>query len=174
MPALKADSLERYLTLHLSLVALALFGLGIYGLMEADWSTHWVVLLGLQWALVLQWYFRRLSARLLTTFQRTALHLEAIDQEDYNQWSKPVFSEGSVAEIHRQLGALSQELGEKKSRYDRHVLLIYQLIEQLDTPVLVFDERGQLSFANQAFEWLYHRPWQMYRYSSAKYLGVGD
>ena len=59
-----------------------------------------------------------------------------------------------------------------KSRYDQHAFLIYQLIDQLDTPVLVFNKDDKLIYANGAFSLLYREPWQRYRFASPGLLGL--
>lgn len=92
--------------------------------------------------------------------------------EDYKQYAKPVFTQGVVGDFYQQLRDFSRYLSIKKQRYDQHVFLVYQLIEQLDTPILVFNHKNQLTHANPAFSILYDQPWQMYRHASPKLLGL--
>ena len=100
------------------------------------------------------------------------MHLEAVKNEDYCQYAKPAFSTGKVIEFHQDLENLSTHLQLLKSRYDQHIFLIYRLIEQLDSPILVFDQHPQLTYANSAFNELFPQPWQIFRHASPKLLGL--
>ncbi|MCF6434531.1 HAMP domain-containing sensor histidine kinase [Pseudoalteromonas sp. MMG022] len=115
-------------------------------------------------------YFRQ---RILLSFHRALLHIESIKQEDYKQYAKPAFPLGVVGKFHQHLRELSEELSIKKQRYDQHAFLVYQLIDQLETPVMVINQKDQLSYANGAFSLLYDgQPWQRYRNASLKLLGL--
>lgn len=60
----------------------------------------------------------------------------------------------------------------QKSSYDQHIFLVYQLIGQLESPIMVFNQKQQLSFANDAFYAIYRQPWQVFRQSSPEHLGL--
>ena len=108
----------------------------------------------------------------MKSFTRASLHLDAINQEDYNQFGKSAFPEGKVSEFHLQLKQLSEKLQTQKSHYDQQAFLVYQLISQLDTPVLIFNEKQQLTLGNEAFYYLFKQPWQMFRHATADLLGL--
>ncbi len=172
MTSLKTNSLERYLTLTLSLFGISLPAtLGLWA-----WSAGIsVMVILLTEALLLVALFlliKRLKTTILSAFDRANLHLDAIVQENYNQHAKPNFKHGKVADFHQQLIHLSQQLQAKKSNYDQHVFLVYQLIEQLDSPILVFNAKQQLSFANDAFYHLFGQHWQLFRHGSPTLLGL--
>ena len=172
MSRLHARSLEvllrRYLTAASLLILLLLLAVGL----SRQWSALAITLM-LSSALLLLWLISAgLWRKVLTAFNRANLHLEAIRMEDYNQHAKPAFSHGKVADFHRELEQLSDRLLEQKSRYDQHIFLVYRLIDQLDAPILVFNEKHQLSYANGAFSDLYGHPWQMYRHASPGLLGL--
>lgn len=116
--------------------------------------------------------FKRLSVQILVAFRRASVQLEALQQQDYSLVAKPVFSQGYVAEFHRQLNELGDVLQEHKSRYDQQQFLVYRLIDQLNTPILVFNQRLQLSYANAAFTTLFGQPWQSLRHASPTLLGL--
>jgi nitrogen fixation/metabolism regulation signal transduction histidine kinase len=169
----KTDSLEGYLQYKLLwfFMPIALF----FGL--------WTWQLGMKWQWILLgelsilglclWLNASIKTRVLKAFTRATLHLDAIAQEDYNQFAKSAFSTGKVKDFHQQLKQLSRQLQTQKSRHDQHAFLVYQLIGQLDTPVLVFDQKQHLTFGNDAFTQLFKQPWQMIRHASAELLGLG-
>lgn len=115
------------------------------------------------------WHFRN---KIVASFNRALLHIEAVKMEDYNQFSKSDFDTGVTALLHNELASLSKQLQLHKSQYDQHALLLYQLIDQLDTPMLVFNQRHLLTYANSAFSLLYDDPWQVYRLASPRLLGL--
>jgi signal transduction histidine kinase len=63
-------------------------------------------------------------------------------------------------------------LQQRKSYFDEQQFLLYRLIDQLNTPILVFDHKQQLSYANNEFSQLFGRPWQSMRHASAESLGL--
>jgi len=133
---------------------------------------QWILVGELSLFLICLWLNLTIKIRVLKAFTRATLHLDAIGQEDYNQFAKSSFSSGKVKEFHQQLKKLSELLQLQKSRYDQHAFLVYQLIGQLEAPILVFDHKQQLSFGNEAFTVLFKRPWQMLRHASAELLGL--
>jgi len=124
-------------------------------------------------AAVISWFcFSYIYQRAVISFKRASMHLEAVSNNDYCQYAKPAFSEGKVMEFHQDLENLSSHLQLLKSRYDQHIFLVYRLIEQLDSPILVFDQYPQLTYANSAFNELFPQPWQIFRNSSPGLLGL--
>jgi nitrogen fixation/metabolism regulation signal transduction histidine kinase len=110
--------------------------------------------------------------KVMSSFDRALLHIEAVKVEDYNQYAKSEFKEGVTAHFHNELTMLSEKMQTHKSQYDQHALLLYQLIDQLDTPMLVFNKKQKLTYANAAFSTLFGQPWQMYRLASPRLLGL--
>ena len=165
-------SLEAFITsrtLFLSALMLTLTG-----------SICWLLAVPLGWSLVINLlvfvllvrFVLSFKRKIMQTFNRATLHLDAIANEDYNQFAKSSFKHGKVAEFHRQLRRLSEQLQQQKSRYDQQAFLVYQLISQLDTPVLVFNEKHLLTYSNEAFSSLFGQPWQVFRHYTPERLGL--
>lgn len=174
MIALKTDSLEYYIVRTLVILCLPLpLILALWGWFEGYSTTTLLVGEGFL-LLFLYWFINRFRHTVMGAFNRAALHLDAVNQEDYSQHAKPAFRQGKVAEFHQQLADLSIFLQQKKTHYDQHVYLVYQLIEQLQTPIMVFNARLKLSFANEAFYQLFEQPWQMFRHASPDLLGLDN
>jgi two-component system nitrogen regulation sensor histidine kinase NtrY len=139
-------------------------------LLNVKWE--WIVVIELFLLTVSIGYIFSFKLRVMKSFTRASLHLDAIKQEDYNQFGKSAFPEGKVSEFHLQLKQLSEKLQTQKSHYDQQAFLVYQLISQLDTPVLIFNEKQQLTLGNEAFYYLFKQPWQMFRHATADLLGL--
>lgn len=116
--------------------------------------------------------FNNIKHKVLAAFRRASVQLDALQNQDYSLFAKPAFSAGKVAEFHQQLNALGESLQAHKSYYDQQSFLLYRLIDQLNTPILVFDHKLQLNYANTAFAELFGRPWQTLRHSSPALLGL--
>lgn len=84
------------------------------------------------------------------------------------------YQTGIANELVNEINKLSEELQARKSRYDQHVFLIYRLIEQLDTPILVIDPSGKLSHANSAFSTWHNKPWQTLKGTAVKAFGLQE
>ncbi|MCJ8271368.1 MAG: sensor histidine kinase, partial [Psychrosphaera sp.] len=174
MAFLKTNSLEQYLTLKLWLLGLAMPAIAGAWAWSAQVSPAVIIFAEVLLLLAVFKLIKRIKTTVLTAFDRANLHLDAIVQENYNQHAKPNFKQGKVADFHQQLIHLSQQLQAKKSNYDQHVFLVYQLIEQLDSPILVFNAKQQLSFANDAFYHLFGQHWQLFRHGSPELLGLSN
>ena len=144
---------------------------GVIGLIQ-HWTVANIALTSFGVAAILWLCFSYIFKRTLITFKRASMHLEAVHNNDYCQYAKPAFSAGKVIEFHQDLDNLSSHLQLLKSRYDQHIFLVYRLIEQLDSPILVFDQHPQLTYANSAFNELFPQPWQIFRNSSPSLLGL--
>ncbi|PKG93233.1 PAS domain-containing sensor histidine kinase [Paraglaciecola sp. MB-3u-78] len=172
MPIFKSKSLSAYILAVLGGVAL-LFLLSVFWiLVVADWQAWNIGLTLVVLGLFLFMGIMRFKHRVMSSFDRALLHIEAVKVEDYNQYAKSEFKEGVTANFHNELTMLSEKMQTHKSQYDQHALLLYQLIDQLDTPMLVFNQKQKLTYANAAFSTLFGQPWQMYRLASPKLLGL--
>jgi two-component system nitrogen regulation sensor histidine kinase NtrY len=172
MPIFKSKSLSAYIFYVLACFAL-LFVLSIcWILVSADWQAWNIGLTLVVVGLFLLMAIMRFKHRVISSFDRALLHIEAVKVEDYNQYAKSEFKEGVTANFHNELTMLSEHMQTHKSQYDQHALLLYQLIDQLDTPMLVFNQKQKLSYANAAFSTLFGQPWQMFRLASPKLLGL--
>jgi nitrogen fixation/metabolism regulation signal transduction histidine kinase len=143
----------------------------VIGLIQ-QWTVVNIVLTSAVISLLLWLCFSYSYNRALIAFKRASMHLEAVHNDDYCQYAKPAFSEGKVIDFHHELENLSAHLQLLKSRYDQNIFLVYRLIEQLDSPILVFDQHPQLTYANSAFNELFPQPWQIFRHSSPGLLGL--
>ncbi|MBT1446638.1 hypothetical protein KJI95_19250 [Shewanella sp. JM162201] len=165
-------SLERHTAWHcgLTLVLLTALCLGI----SLYWP-HWWIWLGSLIALGLGnrllWAGRQQQ---LAAFRRASIQLDALKLQDYSLQAKPAYSQGVVAECQQQLQQLSAQLQQRKSFFDEQQFLLYQLIDQLNTPILVLNHKQQLSYANADFQHLFGQPWQSLRHCSAASLGLTD
>ncbi len=98
--------------------------------------------------------------------------VDALKMEDYSLRAKSPYSQGIVATLFDELSSLSQNLQVSKNRYDQQMFLLYGLIEQLDSPVLILNQKNQLQHANPAVGLLFSVPWQTLKQSPAEKLGL--
>lgn len=166
----RTDSLETQLNVAFTVCLLLQAVCCGFLLLVFPW---WKVALGGLFLLMVNgWIFRRIYQKILISFRRASVQLEALQHQDYSLVAKPVFTNGKVAEFHQQINTLGNWLQQHKSYYDQQLFLLYRLIDQLNTPILVFDHRSQLSYANAAFAELFGRPWQALRHASPALLGL--
>jgi two-component system, NtrC family, nitrogen regulation sensor histidine kinase NtrY len=166
----RTDSLEFHL--KFALIGCLLLQLCCCGFLLLLFPWWQVVLTGALVTLINGLLFRRIYQKIFIAFRRASVQLEALQYQDYSLFAKPVFTAGKIADFHQQLNTLSDSLQRHKSDYDQQLFLLYRLIGQLNTPILVFDHRLQLSYANNAFADLFGRPWQALRHASPSLLGL--
>ncbi len=108
----------------------------------------------------------------ITPFYSLTSLTEALKMEDYSLRAKSPFEQGIVAKLFNELSSLSQNLQVSKTRYDQQMFLLYGLIEQLESPVLILDQNDQLQHANPAVSHLFSVPWQTLKQKPAQKLGL--
>lgn len=113
-----------------------------------------------------------LYVQLMKVFRRSGTQMDALQSQDFSILVKPVFQEGIVAEFYQQFDALRESLQRHKSHYNQQLFVLYQMIDHLNTPILVFDHKQRLSYANGAFAELFGRPWQTLRHAEPALLGL--
>lgn len=166
----RATSLERHsLALCITLLLCSLAAAVLAGLWFGHWWL-WLLLVPL-WLLLNQWQFAK-RKQMLAAFSRASVQLEAMHNQDYSLQAKASYNSGVAAGFQQQLHQLSSALQQRKSFFDEQQFLLYRLIDQLNTPILVFDHKQQLSYANDEFNSLFGQPWQSLRKASAQRLGL--
>jgi len=169
---LKNNTIEGFVLQVLSVTSLLIVTLIFLLLWQSGISFWNLVIIELFVVLLTAWFISYFRKKLLVAFSRALLHIEAVKSEDYNQYAKSEFEKGTSWQLHQALKDLSGHLQKNKSRYDQHAFLLYQLIDQLNTPIMVFNKKHKLTYANAAFTTLYDQPWQMYRLASPSLLGL--
>jgi len=172
---LKANSdksLEHQLkTVGLTLL-LAFSGLLFWLLILLKASTLVIVTLFTIFLPLLILWLRRFYYKIITPFYSLTNLVEAIRLEDYSLRTREQYQTGILHSLNQEVTTLSEDLQHRKQAYDQHTLLIYHLIEQLDAPIAIFNQRYQLSHANGAFSQYIGQPWQSKRLSVSHSLGL--
>lgn len=130
--------------------------------------------IGIPFAIKILNFYRRITQPF---YQLTSM-VEAIKLEDYSlrinrlssKGSNTGYNKGILGYLTSEINSLASVLQNRKQLYDQHAFITYQLMEQLDTPMVVFNEKLQLSHANEAFSLWCKQPWQTLRhYLSTKF-----
>ena len=117
-------------------------------------------------------YCLKFGKYLLEPFYQLSAMVESIRLEDYSLRVKPSYKTGIVNTLVQEVDLLADIMQARKTQYDQHVFLIYQLIAQLDTPIAVFDQHGLLSHGNDAFSNWCQTPWQTLKSTRSDKLGL--
>ncbi|OUL57995.1 sensor histidine kinase [Pseudoalteromonas ulvae] len=105
-------------------------------------------------------------------FYNLSAMLEAIRYEDYSLRANPKFTQGAVKTLSDEVTLMALDLQARKQHYDQQAVLVLGLIEQLATPIALFDQDGRLQHANDAFSLWCHKPWRNLKSSHASQLGL--
>ena len=165
-------SLEQQLKI-VGITLLALFSglmLGLLYLLETS-SLVIVTCFALIIPLVTLW-LRGFYHKIISPFYSLTNLVEAIRLEDYSLRIKDQYQSGILHSLNQEVKILAEDLQQRKQVYDQHTLLIYHLIEQLDAPIAIFNQKHQLSHANGAFTQYIGQPWQSKRLSTSRSLGL--
>jgi nitrogen fixation/metabolism regulation signal transduction histidine kinase len=171
-PINKKHALEYQLKLAFSIFWGLLFGLAL-------WVMSLLSLTLLIKCTVFTFFFVPLSLlfvyfykKIITPFYSLTSLVEAIRLEDYSLRIKDHYHSGVLHALSQEIAELSDDLQQRKQVYDQHTLLIYHLIEQLETPIVIFNNQLQLSHANAAFSQYIEQPWQAKRLAKSESLGL--
>jgi len=168
----KTRALEVQLKLALTTIWLVLFGmlLWIMSLLSLTILLQNTVLTVI--FVPLAFLFRYFYQKVITPFYSLTNLVEAVRLEDYSLRIKDHYQAGILHTLSQEVSALANDLQQRKQAYDQHTLLIYHLIEQLETPIAIFNNQLQLSHANDAFSQYIEQPWQSKRLTLSKKLGL--
>ncbi len=165
-------SLESDLTIFLTLIALTIYFLLTISLYLSDVSAL-LLASGVFFAVLLTIPLFAVSyLRIIAPLRKYTSVIENVRNEEYSLKIKSKYKRGVIAQLQEEVTQLSSDLQLKKDRYHQHIFLIYRLIEQLDTPVMVFKHDLRLEHANTAFgSWL-GKPWEAAKGYSAQSFGL--
>lgn len=107
-----------------------------------------------------------------TPLLRLSASLEAVRNEDYSMRPRPKFNSGAIRSLSDEVNLMVDDLRIRKLHYDQQAVLVLNLIEQLATPIAVFDHKGRLNHANDAFSAWCGRPWVQAKLMSSNTLGL--
>ncbi|OHU96927.1 sensor histidine kinase [Pseudoalteromonas byunsanensis] len=99
-------------------------------------------------------------------------HLDAIINGDHRRRVRRRFEHGLGFDIQDKLINLSKEIHLAHTRYDQSKLIIYDLLEELDLPMLILNEKSQLIRANGAFSNFTGYAWQLQQKKLADRFGL--
>ncbi len=119
--------------------------------------------------LIVAW---KVSESLSAPLNSLAASLEAIRHEEYTLRTQPRFSMGAIKAMSDEVSLIADDLKARKINYDRQAVLVFNLIEQLATPIAVFDSSGCLHHGNDALSSWSGIPWRQARQCKAKQLGL--
>ncbi|MCG7537363.1 ATP-binding protein [Pseudoalteromonas sp. OOF1S-7] len=163
---------ERFTTLFLTLVWLLLASLstGLLLSLGSGWLgvvTLWVLVL-CPAALLLQ----SIKQRLVQPFYHLTTTIEAMRLEDYGQRFYSADQSGILAQLQAETSQLCTHLQAYKSARDHQAILLFRLIEQLPSPIAIFDQSNVLVHANDAFSNWTGKPWQTQRLTKAHHFSL--
>ncbi|MFT7095550.1 MAG: nitrogen fixation/metabolism regulation signal transduction histidine kinase [Glaciecola sp.] len=171
-PINKKQALEYQLKLAFSIFWGLLLGLALWvmSLLSLTLLMQFTVFIFLFIPLsILFLYFYK---KIITPFYSLTSLVEAIRLEDYSLRIKDHYHSGVLHALSQEIAELSDDLQQRKQVYDQHTLLIYHLIEQLETPIVIFNNQLQMSHANAAFSQYIEQPWQAKRLAKSESLGL--
>ncbi|WP_125561127.1 sensor histidine kinase [Pseudoalteromonas rubra] len=99
-------------------------------------------------------------------------HLDALINGDHRRRVRQRFQNGVGLDIQDKLAELSKEIHLAHTRYDQSKLIIYDLLEELDLPMLILNDKSQLIRANGAFSNFSGYAWQLQKKKLADRFGL--
>ncbi|CAM2065679.1 Histidine kinase domain-containing protein [Sulfidibacter corallicola] len=117
--------------------------------------------------------FDHVYRRLFGLLNQVSTAIETLRAEDYSLRLHHSFDSGIARDIQGELSQLAEALQTRKHLYDQSSFLVFRLIEQLDSPIAVFDQNLKLIHANAAFSQFIRQPWESQRRMHCQHFGLG-
>lgn len=167
----KFKSLEQFLSLSAIGLTLVVIGLLLALLLITQATLLTFVSVTVFTCIILGIFFWQAKQTLLAPFFNISSVLEAVRQEDYSLRANPEFNHGAIKMLSDEVALMADELQTRKHQYDQQAVLVLRLIEQLASPIGVFDSSNRLQHANDAFSSWCGQPWQNIKGTQAQKLG---
>ncbi|WP_105189469.1 sensor histidine kinase [Pseudoalteromonas sp. T1lg48] len=143
-------SLERSLVLlmlvPLFTIAILLLVAGYYFDLETlSIFTLLLVVLGPSlWAM--QWLYHRV----INAFDSVAVQLDSLANEEFTMWHFAQYDGGRIHGLKEDLRRIATRIGNKRNEYAQNEAFVFELINELHSPVVVLDGHQQVYHANKA------------------------
>ncbi len=169
---LSVNSIEHLLKLAFSIafVVVMMLVLSICYLLALEPLTYITVLLFC--TILLAVSLMSVYRKILSPLNDLLCNVEAFCQRDFKINAKAHYQGGIYSMLQAQLLKLGAELQHSADNYHKEIYLTYQLISQLDVPILVFDPQLRFTHGNTAFDKWYGAPWQTLCGTHATQLGL--
>lgn len=167
----QAQSLEQQLKFSLSIVFVVMFVLVLWIMSLLSLTILMQITILTVVFIPLCIVFWRFYQKIIIPFYSLTNLVEAVRLEDYSLRIKNPYQSGILQTLSYEISTLAEDLQQRKQSYDQHTLLIFHLIEQLETPIVIFNHQLQLTHANEAFSKYIEQPWQSIRLTLGKKLG---
>ena len=148
---IKGHSIERYLKIWIAITGILFISCttGITLLFTSYWPL--VVAIQLCFLLLFRFVIQRPYQRITSVLYRISNGFDAIKNDDFSMSTKSPFSAGICQQVFDEMEELKESIRFKQRCYDERNLLILNLIEQFENPIIVIDERDRIVNGNQAF-----------------------
>ena len=110
--------------------------------------------------------------KVVDTLRVFALQIESMRNEDYNHFSIRHFQRGVMTDLLDELELLSAELQQKRTLHAQNIFMIYRLIDDISSPIMVLNKNRQLVQANEAFIQIFARHWSDMHYWHIDRIGI--
>lgn len=167
-----SKSLEKTLLTHqfvMSLILLVLLLTAVQSLFEHVLLT---ITFGVIATAALLFFARRLWVKIIIPFRQLTTGFEALGKEYYTTTHEQAYPAGVYHDLFKTLQILNKVWGEKKDDQSVQFFILHQLIKNLHSPILIFDENHTLIFSNDAFELCFGQTWQVMDKQPARELGL--
>lgn len=144
-------SLERFIIIRVvfaSIVIISLASIILFINPPGVWGTVCAFLL----VLCVCSYFSIQTYLVITKMvSRFDEHAKMLSIGNYGDIPGTIFNAGVARKLDQTLSSLTSKFDQRKLKYDERVLMIYQLIDHLNTPIAVFNSRNHLVYFNESF-----------------------
>jgi nitrogen fixation/metabolism regulation signal transduction histidine kinase len=171
-PSKKSTSYERKLNKKLALLVLfQLIGL-LFFCLHSDWNLAKLMTVVIPLVVATLWVSSDIFKTVLDVFNTFHSSLEHINKGSYNSTPYLNYQQGALSSLSLEYQRLQKRLQENSFGEQKEAFVVYQLIEQLDTPVLLFDHKRLLIKANKTSASFLGKDWRMVKGASLSDVGL--
>ncbi len=104
------------------------------------------------------WLFYRCYSYTTDVLERIGLQLDSLGNDEFNSWHLAGYTGGRINALKKDFAKLGSKLAGKRNEYLHNESFVFDLIKELELPILVLDHHDQLYTANASFSALNQTP----------------
>lgn len=97
------------------------------------------------------WLFYRCYAYVTDVLERIGLQLDSLGNDEFNSWHLAGYTGGRINALKNDFAKLGSKLAGKRNEYLHNESFVFDLIKELELPILVLDHHDQVYTASRCF-----------------------
>lgn len=168
---MKFRSQEQLLSTIFIVHYLALMSLLLVGVWYASSNSLYMITVFMVFTPAYYFFCDYVIEHFFAPYRAMQTSLDAIRFADTSIITMPIYEKGITAQLHQELRYISNVFGQWHTEQNRHALLVTELLQALDSPILIVDQDFKLILGNTALSQWLNLDWRLKKFTALCDLG---